>query len=80
MEQNATDITWASNGNHARTARRPAADALAAWTAARDAAAEALDRMTAKPALVVVCYLCCGQPDPRCPRCAGTGADPGRAA
>ena len=29
--------------------------------------------------LVVVCYLCCGEPDPRCPRCADTGMDPGGA-
>ena len=26
--------------------------------------------------LVVICYLCCGEPRPDCPRCAGTGAEP----
>lgn len=26
--------------------------------------------------LVVVCYLCCGQPRLDCPRCHGTGMDP----
>ncbi len=34
--------------------------------------------------LVIVCYLCCGDPDlmPLCKRCVGTGMDPnaGRAA
>ena len=29
------------------------------------------------PNLVVTCYLCCGRPRLDCPRCAGTGQDPG---